>query len=260
MTTSHARRRPTRLALSATVVLVTVATVTGCTAPARPHRHPSATSSAVAERPTMSPTRPVPDRVGQATGSFAPLRVPDGIPLDGDLAPGMFTPAGTHLEVGQVAVIDGTPCGSTGQVALLVSVDEITRPLTGPDRAQALTAVGYDPGTSQIVQKITLRARQVAGPDVGTRWGLSTAVRVENYGFHEPMPQVAPSGDTPLVGHGTGSGDTVQAVLYAAGTPDQLVTDPLEAVQLITGCDRPGRTVPVDSPYLSELAGGTGNE
>ncbi|MFX5752288.1 hypothetical protein ABTE32_22980, partial [Acinetobacter baumannii] len=77
---------------------------------------------------------------GRAAGAFAPLTVPDSLPVGvGEIpADSAYTPAADLLNVGQVAVIKGSQCQMTGGTALLVAVDEISAPLSGSDRATIL--------------------------------------------------------------------------------------------------------------------------
>jgi len=182
--------------------------------------------------------------------------VPASVPFGIGVAPAGFTAEGSHLQVGDLAVVDGQQCTMASAAGLLISVDSISRPLEGPERDAALEHLGFSTATWQVAQKIVLRLRQYAGYDVGSSWKLMTGLHVLNYGLHEPMPIYAPAGNTPLDGHGALSGDTVQITLYAVGTPDELAATPLESVELVSGCDQQaGHSVLVNSPYLGELAG-----
>jgi hypothetical protein len=160
--------------------------------------------------------------------------------------------------VGQRGLINGGGCDPASEAGLLFQVDSISRPLTGTARARALQVLGFSPSSRQVAQRIVLRMRQITGTDLDTTWKVSTGIQVDNYAYHEPMPVAVAGGtQTPLVGHGPATGDTVQVVLLVAGTPDELSTTQLESVQLLPGCRTDAVPVSVDSPYLGELGGGT---
>lgn len=244
-----------RIALTAAAAALVAVVLTGCAGkPTAAAPSPTATSTAATG---AHPAAPV-TREGQAAdhGDFPSLTVPASIPFGAGVAPTGFTTEGAHLQVGDLAVVDGQQCTMASAAGLLITVDSISRPLEGPERDTALTHLGFSTTTRQIAQKIVLRMRQYAGYDVGDSWKLMTGIHVLNYGLHEPMPIYAPAGNTPLDGHGALSGDTVQITLYAVGTPDELADTPLESVELVSGCDQQSsHSVLVNSPYLGELAG-----
>lgn len=245
----------TRTVVTTAAALLLAVILAGCAGkPAGPS--PSPTAAATASAGGSIP--PAATRVGQAAdqGTFAPLAVPASLSFGAGVTPAGFTPEGSHLQVGDLAVLDGQQCTMASAAGILISVDSISRPLEGPERDTALTHLGFSTTTRQVAQKIVLRLRQYAGYDVGSGWKLMAGVHVLNYGLHESMPIYAPAGNTPLDGHGALSGDTVQITLYAVGTPDELAGMPLESVELVSGCDRQSsHSVLVNSPYLGELAG-----
>ncbi|MAL06915.1 MAG: hypothetical protein CMH36_08830 [Microbacterium sp.] len=247
--------RPRRLIVLA-FAMITLS-LAGCTAPA-----PIPTSSSTLTLQSPS-TPPAPSREGRAAGAFAPLTVPDSLPVGvgGIPADSAYTPAADLLNVGQVAVIKGSQCQMTGGTALLVAVDEISAPLSGSDRATILGEEGFDPSGQQVVQRITFRLRAFAGADIpatAPQWSLNGFMRVYNFGHMGEMPIRYVGSATPLTDYPVSSGTTVQVVAYAIGTPDPEAASRVQDVQFFSGCNTAKQTVTFQSPTMAG-SGGAGD-
>lgn len=177
---------------------------------------------------TMNPgTQVTPvDREGQAAdgGDHDPLRIPDGIAggIGGAVPVEQLTQPGTPLSAGDLVIANLYQSDATADPYVLLMVDEFTEPLTGEARAAAFQQAGMIAEDARVVQRVTLRVRQIAGSGDMTRWNLAASVVPVNLKL-EPMTAIDIPADgcgpvkAPLSGHDGATNDTVQVCLYVFG-------------------------------------------
>lgn len=237
-TTQHLRARGTA-AVVGIVALLAVA-LTGCTPP-DPGPSPSPTATIADPKPGTGEPAPPADtaafRAGQAAngGTFAPLRIPDGVPFGNDLTPRAVDLNGTGLRhVGDDPVIIWSGPWSrtnTSRSEFLFTIDAVTDPLTGPDYeavyAWSGLAAGGTPHGANI-QMITYRVREISATrdDGGERFDLYavlTGLDVTGANTFLLPADGAPLGcqstPSPFADHGWATGDTVQGCMFSVTAP-----------------------------------------
>lgn len=238
-----------------TVVVILAAGIliggTGCTAEEQPTEEtapaPAATYGADAGgAPEGGDSAGAPSREGQAVGSYEPLVVPDGIPVGvtDETTPDLWTIGmgdRRSIELGDTAIIhvDQSLVEHAEQsMTVAIAVDDVTEPVSGAERDNVLTDLGYNPEHQIVLQKITMRVRivQQAEPTSENELGFNLAdildVKSDVGGdmpFHFYPEGVNGGGECvgswePMNGHDASTGDTVQVCGYVTG---DLNTDPM---------------------------------
>lgn len=241
-----------RKAATVAIVAVTLISATGCAtgehtpeentpAPSATYKQgqgdESGTGGGGADGPTLE---------GQAVGDFAPLTVPDGISvgITDETAPDLWTIGmgdRQPVELGDTAIIhvDQSLVEHAEQsMTVAIAVDDVTEPVSGAERDNVLTDLGYNPEHQIVLQKITMRVRivQQAEPTSENELGFNLAdildVKSDVGGdmpFHFYREGVNGGGECvgswePMNGHDASTGDTVQVCGYVTG---DLNTDPM---------------------------------
>lgn len=186
-----------------------------------------------------------PTQEGQSIGDYDPLLVPDGIPvgITTDTAPDLWTVGmgeRQNVELGDTAIIHVDPLMvqyAEQNMTVAIAVDDVTEPISGPERDVVLTDLGYSPEHQIVLQKITMRVRIVQQPapesEEPTGFNLADIIDVKsdvggNMPFHfypDGINGNACKGSwDPMEGHDASRGDTVQVCGYVTG---DLNTDPM---------------------------------
>lgn len=187
---------------------------------------PRATSA-----PTAAVTNPggagaAVDRVGQPAngGHFEPLSIPEGVTagVGADIPEGELTQPGVDLGEGDLVIANLFQADASANPFVMLKVDEFTDPLVDDARATAFQTAGATDDGARVVQKVTLRIRQIAGSGNMDAWNFARSVVPVNLHF-ESMTYIGISGDdcgdptNPLAGHDTATNDTVQVCFYVFG-------------------------------------------
>lgn len=166
------------------------------------------------------------DRTGQAAGDdFEPLAIPDGIPSGTgvEIPEHQLTQPGTDLSVGDLVIANLFQSEAYANPYVLLMVDEFSAPLEGDARTAAFAEAGMPDAPDQMVQKVTLRLRQIAGTGEMANWRLPGSIIPVNLKFESLAVTDIPSARcgqamTPLAGHDASTNDTVQVCFYAFGS------------------------------------------
>lgn len=250
-----------------TIVIAITATLTAVIVGALIVWAAVAGGSSDADQPTPVPTATLNDRgdgatpvdpLGQAAdgGLFDPLAIPAGITsgIGADIPDAQLTQPGAELRPGDLIIANLFQSAANANPFVLMVVDTITDPLAGEERAVAFDASGVSDDGIRVVQKVTLRIRQIAGSGDMSAWHLMKSVQPVNLKL-EPMTVIdAPAegcgtAKTSLAGHDGATNDTVQACFYAFGsvnTPESVLSSIAVTVRM------DGRT---QSLYVQSNAG-----
>lgn len=180
------------------------------------------------ETPVVTPVDPT----GQAAGDFEPLTLPAGVTggIGGYIPESQLTEADRTLAPGEVGLLYMNQSDIGANPYVLFTVDEITAPLTGTERARAYQAAGTPDDEGQVVQKVTARLRQVAGGGATDQWKVAASLRPVN--MKSETMNVIDAGDpacqdvrAPFAGHAPAT--TVQTCFYVFGavnTPGSMIS------------------------------------
>ena len=172
------------------------------------------------------------DATGGTAGDYDPLSVPAGVTsgIGADIPDSELTQPGTPLIPGDVVVAYLHQADATANPYVLLTVDEITDPLSGAERGAAYAAAGGADDGSQVVQRVTVRVRQIAGGADTATWNLSRSVYPVNLKL-ETMTVVPADGRdcaSPTAPLGAGdTADTIRSCFYAFGavnTPTSIIS------------------------------------
>lgn len=241
-------RRTRTMTVLMAAALVSVLTACGPIEPS-PTPTPTATS-VIGEQVQDDPF----DAVGQAAdgGTFEPLVVPDGMPhgagvtVDAD----WLTRTGDVPALGQTISVTLPRTDSPSTPTVLLSIDDVTEPIDGDERAWVLENEGVSANSDLVVQQVTLRIREVANDGDSSGWDLTGALNpLNNAGdtmslrAYEESPYGCHGDGLPFAEHGLLTNDTVQACLYVIGS---VVSNPdvwLNSIQILSVVD--GASSPV---------------
>lgn len=185
------------------------------------------------------------DQKGQAAegGTFEPLAIPAGITsgIGMDIPEDQMTQPGSDLGVGDLIITNLYQSDAAANPYVLLTVDEISDPLTDAARADAFSGAGMPDDGSRNVQRVTLRLRQIAGSGDMANWNLIRSVAPINLSLESmtviDIPSAAcGSTKTPLAGHDGTTNDTVQSCFYAFGS----VNTPASPISSLTIAVRMG--------------------
>lgn len=172
------------------------------------------------------------DPTGGTAGDYDPLRVPGGVTsgIGADIPDSELTQPGTALVPGDIIVAYLHQAEATANPYVLLTVDEITDPLSGAEREAAYATAGATDDGTQVVQRVTIRVRQIAGGADTAAWNLARSVYPVNLKLETMtvVPTGGPDCASPSAPLGAGdTADTVRSCFYAFGavnTPTSIIS------------------------------------
>ncbi|WP_433673907.1 hypothetical protein [Microbacterium gorillae] len=251
--------------LAAAAALAGVAMLAGCTGPAEPEPTPTPKATAVIGEPT--PVDPF-DPVGQPAdgGAFEPLTVPDGMPHGTDVeVPGQWlTTTGSVPAMRTLVTVQLPGTDGAGTPVVLLSLDQVTEPISGDERNWVLNNEGINPAGDVVVQQIIYRLREVATDGTATAtWSpASTLVPLNNLGEamllrpYDESPFACHGASYPFDGHSLETNDTVQVCAYVIGDISFNPSAWLNAVQVRGEADGEASPVVIRSDIQQPLVAG----
>lgn len=256
-TVTRARHSRALRALTATGMALTL--LTACTPGTAPsaRKTPKPTTTAVATPQTDDGAKGF-DPVGQAAngGDFEPLTIPEGMDHGDDVDVDISligrtdgVPSDHVNDMGHsftVAVPDKSNGG--GGALMLVSIDKVTKPISGAEYESVLNAAAMPVNMDIVVQKLTYRVREVGtirtktGSHTTELFDIQNAFTVEdilkNQFIFWHMPDSSfgcVSTPYPFKEHGWGTNDTLQQCTYMIASPAGDVTEWAYGALLNTG-------------------------
>lgn len=167
------------------------------------------------------------DRVGQAAdgGVFDPLTIPAGLTsgVGADIPEDQLTQPGADLGVGDLIITNLYQSDASANPYVLLVVDGVTEPLKDSERSSAFASTGVPDDGVRVVQKVTLRLRQIAGSGDMAGWYLAKSVmplnlQLESMTVLDISNATCGAAKTPLAGHDGTTNDTVQACFFVFGS------------------------------------------
>ncbi|MBN9214129.1 MAG: hypothetical protein J0J04_04810 [Microbacterium sp.] len=167
------------------------------------------------------------DKEGQAAdgGDFETLVVPDGVDsgIGLDLPADQLTQPGADLGAGSLVIANLFQSDANANPYVMLVVDEFSDPLAGADREKAFAEAGVSDDGARIVQKVTLRIRQIAGTGKLDDWNLARSIvpvnlKMETMTVIDIPSAACGNAKTPLAGHEGSTNDTVQTCFYVFGS------------------------------------------